>query len=96
MDDNKATYEALLRENQELRKKLATLELDKEAEIASIDDYRKLIFENSHMPNVIMDPDTKRFIDCNQAAIDMYRLSTKDEVLALTPLEVSWIVLQEC
>ncbi|MCU4176265.1 PAS domain-containing hybrid sensor histidine kinase/response regulator [Carboxylicivirga sp. N1Y90] len=89
MRDRKQTYDELVQENVALKKKLGAIKLVDEKAITSIENYRKLAFENSYMPNVIMDAESKRFIDCNQVAVDFYRLSSKEDVLKLTPLEVS-------
>jgi len=51
--------------------------------------YNKLLFTGSRLPFVIMDPQSQKFIDCNQAAADIYQLGTRDAVIGLTPLDVS-------
>jgi PAS domain S-box-containing protein len=51
--------------------------------------YNKLLFQESRLPIVVADPDTGKFIDCNQAAIDIYRFTSREEVLGKTPLDVS-------
>lgn len=51
--------------------------------------YNKLLFTASRLPFVIMDPQSRRFIDCNQAAVDIYQLGSRDAVIGLTPLDVS-------
>jgi len=51
--------------------------------------YNKLLFVDSRIAMVVMDPDTLRFIDCNQAAVDIYQLPNRQSVLSLTPVEVS-------
>lgn len=50
---------------------------------------RKRIFDTSIIPIIVMDAGTYHFIDCNQAAIQIYGYSSKEEVLGKTPLDVS-------
>jgi PAS domain S-box-containing protein len=51
--------------------------------------YNKLLFADSRIPLVVLDPASGRFIDCNAAAIDIYRLGARDNVLGKTPMDVS-------
>lgn len=51
--------------------------------------YNKLLFRDSHVPMVIFDYEEKRFVDCNQAAIDIYTLSGREELLKMNPIDVS-------
>ncbi len=51
--------------------------------------FRKRVFESSRVPIVIMDAETHRFIDCNPAAVEIYHLSSREEMLGKTPLDVS-------
>jgi len=53
------------------------------------DAYNKLLFADSRVPMVVMDPDTFRYTDCNQAAVAIYGMSSREELLGLTPLDVS-------
>ena len=50
--------------------------------------YRTL-FTDSHIPLVVMDPDTLQFMDCNAAAVAIYRLGDRSQVLGKTPLDVA-------
>ena len=56
------------------------------------ESYNKLLFADSAIAMVVLDPDTLRFIDCNQAAADIYHLPDRQSVLKLTPAEVSDVV----
>jgi PAS domain-containing protein len=47
----------------------------------------RLVFERS--PDAILLLDDGVFIDCNQAAVDMLRAVGKDELLALSPSDLS-------
>lgn len=89
MREQRPTYEELLRENKTLKEQLRVSGVQKKSDIFSTDHYRRLVFENSYMPNVIMDMETKCFIDCNQAAVEIYGFKSKNEVLNLTPEDVS-------
>jgi PAS domain-containing protein len=53
------------------------------------DAYNKVLFEQSHVPIVVMDPGTRRFVDCNQAAVAIYGYDSKEDVIGKTPLDVS-------
>jgi len=53
------------------------------------ESYNKLLFADSAIAMVVLNPETLRFIDCNQAAVDIYHLPNRQAVLSLTPLEVS-------
>jgi diguanylate cyclase (GGDEF)-like protein/PAS domain S-box-containing protein len=47
------------------------------------ESYNKLLFADSRMAMVVLDPETLRFIDCNQAAADIYGLPDRQSVLKL-------------
>jgi two-component system capsular synthesis sensor histidine kinase RcsC len=51
--------------------------------------YNKVLFEQSHVPIVVMDPETRRFIDCNRAAVKIYGYDSKEDVIGKTPFDVS-------
>jgi PAS domain S-box-containing protein len=51
--------------------------------------FRKRVFESSRIPIVVMDAASFKYIDCNPAAVDIYRLSSREETLGKTPLDVS-------
>lgn len=51
--------------------------------------YNKLLFTDSQIPLVVVDPETMKFVDCNEAAVAIYRLPNREAVLGLTPLDVS-------
>ena len=50
--------------------------------------YANVLFRDSNIPMIVMDPDTYHFTDCNDAAISIYGYSNRNEVLGLTPTEV--------
>ncbi|MDJ0721760.1 MAG: PAS domain S-box protein [Desulfobacterales bacterium] len=51
--------------------------------------YNKVLFQESYIPNVVLDPDTARFTDCNPAAASIYGLGECQNVIGKTPLDVS-------
>jgi PAS domain S-box-containing protein len=51
--------------------------------------YNKVLFSDSRIPLVVLDPQTGQFLDCNQAAIDIYQLDREENVLGRTPMDVS-------
>ena len=60
-----------------------------EETIRKSEAFRKRVFDTSHLPMVVMEYSTYRFIDCNPAAIAIYRLPSREEVLGKTPVDVS-------
>ena len=50
--------------------------------------YNKVLFAGSRTALAVMDPATGRLVDCNQAMIDIYRLDSRETVLALSPEDV--------
>ncbi len=53
------------------------------------DAFRERVFENSHLPIVVMDGETFTYLDCNAAAAAIYRFASREETLAKTPFDVS-------
>ncbi len=51
--------------------------------------YNRMLFQGCSLPLVVMDPENGRFLDCNVAAIDVYRLEDRGAVLGKSWLEVS-------
>ena len=50
---------------------------------------RNRTFESSPIPIVIMDTEKFQFIDCNPAAIKIYKFKSRNETIGKTPLDVS-------
>ncbi len=64
------------------RKKMeAALQLEKE--------FRQRVFDGSRIAIVVMDATTFKFIDCNPAAVEIYRFQSRSEVIGKTPLDFS-------
>ncbi len=60
-----------------------------EEELRKNNVFRKMVFESSRIPIVVMDTKTFQFIECNQAAIDIYCFSTKLETIGKSPADIS-------
>ena len=60
-----------------------------EAALRNSEAFRKRIFESSHMPIVVMDAVTLHYLECNMAAVQIYRQASREETLGKTPLDVS-------
>ncbi len=51
--------------------------------------YNRLLFADSQIAMVVMDPASTRFIDCNKSAVAIYGAESRQAVLGWTPLDVS-------
>jgi diguanylate cyclase (GGDEF)-like protein/PAS domain S-box-containing protein len=51
--------------------------------------YNKILFAGSHIPLAVLDPETGALVDCNQAALDIYQLDSREILLGFTPADVS-------
>ncbi len=51
--------------------------------------YSKMLFQDSHRPMVVLDPETDTVIDCNAAAVKVYGFSSREELLGKSPLDMS-------
>lgn len=71
-----------------LQEKIAALH-DAEEKIRDSEAYNKVLFLGSRIPLVVLDPQNGRFIDCNQAAADIYRLGQRENVIGLSVRDVS-------
>ncbi|MEN9904554.1 MAG: hypothetical protein RLZZ555_1119 [Pseudomonadota bacterium] len=61
---------------------------NEEARRESEERYR-VLFTDSHVPLVVMDPESMQYIDCNAAAVAIYRLDDRSQVLGKTPLDLA-------
>ncbi|EIJ42171.1 PAS domain S-box [Beggiatoa alba B18LD] len=70
---------------------LTDISARKQTELAlrESESYNKILFAGSYIPLIVLDPDTKCFIDCNTAAVNIYGFKQREEVLGKTPLDVS-------
>jgi PAS domain S-box-containing protein len=60
-----------------------------EDELRGTEAFRKRVFDSSHVPIVVMEPESYTFIECNQAAVEFYGLASRAETLGKTPFDVS-------
>ena len=51
--------------------------------------YNEVLFGESHIPHVVLDPASGRFTDCNPAAVAIYRYAGREEVIGKSPVDVS-------
>lgn len=69
---------------QDITQKKQVEEALKESQI-----YNEILFAESHIPHVVMDPETGLFTDCNPAAVKIYRFTEKEDVIGKSPYDVS-------
>lgn len=60
-----------------------------EAALRESEAFSKRLFDTSRTPIVVMDVISHKFIDCNQAAVEIYRLGSREEMLTKAPIDVS-------
>jgi PAS domain S-box-containing protein len=51
--------------------------------------FNRILFESNRTAIVVMDVNTNRCIDCNPAAVEIYKYKSREEVIGKTPLDVS-------
>lgn len=51
--------------------------------------YSKILIEESHIPFVVMDPETLAYIDCNRAAVRIFGCQSHEEVVSKSTLHFS-------
>ncbi|MBR0564915.1 EAL domain-containing protein [Azoarcus sp. L1K30] len=51
--------------------------------------YNRLLFDDSHIPLVVMDPADRCYIDGNTAAAEIYRLHSREALIGRQPLDFS-------
>jgi len=60
-----------------------------EEDLRESQEYTKVLFTSSHIPHIVMDAETGRFIDCNAAAAKISGYATREELIGKTSLDVS-------
>ena len=60
-----------------------------EKKIKESEAYNKVLFSDSGIALVVLDPQSGKFTDCNQAAVNIYRMGDKASLIGLTPVEIS-------
>ncbi|MEO8385191.1 MAG: EAL domain-containing protein [Betaproteobacteria bacterium] len=73
---------------QELSDQISALRTT-EARLLESDAYNKVLFVDSAIPLVVLDPATGRIIDSNAAAVAIYHLDSREAVLRLTVADLS-------
>ncbi|MGB3211362.1 MAG: ABC transporter substrate-binding protein [Desulforhopalus sp.] len=63
----------------------------KEAEDAlrESESYNKVLFHGSQISLAVIDPESASFIDCNQAAVEIYGFTYRDQLIGKTPKDIS-------
>lgn len=60
-----------------------------EQELRKSETFRKRVFDSSRVPIVVMDANSHKYIDCNQAAVEIYRYSSFNEINGKKPMDFS-------
>ena len=60
-----------------------------ESALRESENYNKTLFEQSHRPIVVFDPETGRFIHANQAAASIFGYASPEGVIGKTPLDMA-------
>lgn len=95
MEDRDKSKEQLLGELSEMRQRIAELQrLGAEQKLVEDNlresyEYAKSLYRASHIPLIVMDPETGIYVDCNEAAVKIYGYSNREDILGKTPLDVS-------
>jgi len=88
--NRKLALEIRERKNMETSLRQTYADLAEEQEkLKESDAYNKVLFQGSHLPLVIMESENYEYIDCNDAALQIYGYKSKDEVLGKTPVDFS-------
>lgn len=63
----------------------------KMAEKALIDSekFNKILFESSRNPIVVMEAETGTYVNCNEAAVKIYNLNSREDTIGKTPVDFS-------
>ncbi len=96
MDKGNPTYEDLEQRIEELERLLIEKGVSDNEDTTHISHrlaqhpkFREHVFHDSLIPMVVTDGKTLKFIDCNQAAIDIFRLGSKEDVIGKSPADMS-------
>lgn len=60
-----------------------------EGELRESQEYANVLFASSRVPMIVMDAKTGAYIDCNEAAVEVYGYACREELIGKTPLDVS-------
>ncbi len=59
------------------------------AKLQASEEFRKRVFEASHLPIMVIEAESGRCLDCNPAAVAIYGFAAREEMLSKTPADVS-------
>ena len=85
LEQNQAKLDA---QEARLREQITELKIA-QARLGESESYNKVLFAESRIPLVVLDPESGRFIDCNHAAALVYGYENVGQVLGLSPGDVS-------
>ncbi len=60
-----------------------------EEELRVSESYNKVLFNDSRIPLAVVDPEVGRFIDANQAAVQLYGFTHRGELVGTAPEDIS-------
>jgi PAS domain S-box-containing protein len=90
MEGKKPSYHDLEIEIAKLKEEIEIISKNaKITENTENEQFRNRVFESSPIPIVLMDAESYKYIDCNQAAVKIYQYSSKQETLGKSPFDVS-------
>jgi PAS domain S-box-containing protein len=80
---------AVQKQIMENKERLQT-ELNREIlKLKESEGYNKVLFHESRLPLIIMDPKSFKYLDCNRAAAEIYHFDRIEDVIGKTPADVS-------
>ncbi len=85
LEQNQAKLDA---QEARLREQITELKIA-QTRLGDSESYNKVLFAESRIPLVVLDPESGHFIDCNRAAATIYGYAGVEEVLGLGPSDVS-------
>ena len=85
LEQNQAKLDA---QEARLREQITELKIA-QARLGESESYNKVLFAESRIALIVLDPESNRFIDCNRAAAKIYGYETIEQVLGLGPADVS-------
>lgn len=86
--DSIQNLDAKVEERTVEREKAYAERREAETKLGESEDYNKMLFQESHQPMVVMDRQLG-FVDCNAAAVAVYGLVRREDVLGKFPLDFS-------
>ena len=51
--------------------------------------FRKIVFESSNIPIIIIEPSSLKYIELNKAALDIYGLPSREDIIGRIPIDLS-------